>query len=301
MRIFVTGAMGQVGQRTVKSLKSKGHDVVGFDLVAPPDADPREWVAGDLSDIELLRRSMDGAEVVVHFGAISDPIEWTRYPEIIATNVVGTYNVFETARLLGIKRVVFSSTINTIGLISWLKPWAPDYLPIDENHPTKPDDNYGATKLMGEVLARGFHVRHDMEIVCVRFTGVLFADMPASIQRYQGFLADVDGELVNRMWSYLRSEDAIEGVERALFQPGLGYERIFLAAPDSVTGEERIESLIARHYPTLTEQAERLVAERGSNASIVNTDNAADLLGWKPTLSYLQIPELQRSRSEARR
>jgi UDP-glucose 4-epimerase len=285
--------MGQIGQRLVQALTDHGHDVVGFDLVAPSRDAPGTWVAGDLSDVGLLRASMDGADAVVHFGAISDPVEWTRYPEILATNVLGTYNVFETARLLGIRRVVFSSTVNTIGLISWLGPWAPDYLPIDEAHPTKPDDNYGSTKLMGEILGRGFHVRHGMEIVCVRFTGVLFPDMPASIQRYQGWLADVHGELVNRMWSYLRSEDAVDGVEKALFQPGLGFERIFLAAPDSVVGDESIQSLVARHYPSLIPHAERLVAVRGANASIVNTDNAFARLGWRPSRSYLDIPELQ--------
>lgn len=296
MRIFITGAMGQIGQRLARSLQNEGHDVVGFDLVAPESGMPGTWVAGDLGDRNLLHNSMKDSEAVIHLGAISDPIEWERYPEILSTNVMGTFNVLETARLLGIKRFVFSSTINTIGLISWSSPIAPEYLPLDELHVTRPDDNYGATKLMGEAMALGFHVRHGMEIVCVRFTGVLFPDMPSSIKRYQGWLSDIDGELVNRMWSYLRSEDAIEAIKRAVFLPGLGYEKILLAAPDSVTGDEDIETLIARHYPTLVPDIQRLKSERGENPSIVSTDNCQRLLGWRPSLSYLDVPELSQVR-----
>jgi UDP-glucose 4-epimerase len=293
MRVFVTGAMGQVGRRLMASLQSDENVVVGYDVVQPPAGTPGRWIRGDLGDLNVLREAMGGADAVVHLGAISDPLEWTRYPELIRTNVNGTYNVLETARTLGIRRIVFSSTINTIGLVSWHRPWTPDYVPLDEKHACRPDDNYGSTKLMAEVLTRGFHVRHGMEIACVRFTGILFPDMESSIERYRGWLADPDGELVNRLWSYLRSEDAIEGVKRLLVVPELGFERILLAAPDSATGTESLEALVARHFPALASAVADLVDRGGSAVSLVSTDECEAVLGWRPTRSYREIVDLE--------
>jgi UDP-glucose 4-epimerase len=286
MRITVTGAAGQIGQRVARALADEGHDVTGFDIAPAMETVAGRWFSGNLVNDIDVRNAIDGAQAVVHLGAISDPIPWERYRTIIDVNVVGTFNVLEAARLTGATRVVVASTINTIGLVSWMRPWTPDYLPLDEAHPCRPDDNYGATKLMAEIMARGFHVRHGLEVVCLRFTGVFFPDSPASVERYRGWINAPDGELVNRLWSYLRSEDAIEAIQKALISPGLGFERILLAAPDSAVGSTTLRSLVERHFPQRLDDLTRLEAAMGPNASLVSTRHCSNVLGWRPTRSY---------------
>jgi UDP-glucose 4-epimerase len=292
MRILITGAGGQVGRRVAGSLAAAGHELVCFDAVQVSSDVPGAKIVGNLTRAAEVTDAMAGAEAVIHLGAISDPIAWEEYPTIIETNVLGTFNVLEAARQLCIPRVVLASTINTIGLVSWSKPWTPDYLPLDEQHPCRPDDNYGATKLMGEIMARGFHVRHGLEIACLRFTGVLFPDSPASILRYQNWLANPDGELVNRMWSYLRSEDAVEGVCRALVAPSLGFEPILLAAPDSAVGSSSLGSLLDRHFPERRGDLAQIESRHGPNASLVSTKRCEQILGWRPARSYLDVASL---------
>lgn len=296
MRITVTGAAGQIGRRLVRALAEEGHEVTAFDVSSPPASTPARWVSGDLVSERDVRGAIDGADAVVHLGAISDPIPWEQYPAIIGVNVGGTFNVLEAARLAGVSRVVIASTVNTIGLVSWLRPWTPDYLPIDEDHPCQPDDNYGATKLMAEIMARGFHVRHGLEIVCLRFTGVLFADSAASIERYQRWIGDPDGELVNRLWSYLRSEDAIEAMHRALRCREVAFERVLIAAPDSIVGSQTLKALVARHFPLRIPDVDRLTDVAGDDASLISTRRCAELLQWQPTRSYREIlPRLAES------
>ncbi|KWV55146.1 hypothetical protein AS026_37865 [Rhizobium altiplani] len=292
MRVFITGAAGQIGQRLALDLLKQGNEVTCLDVAPPPAGLENVWVKRDLNNIDELSMLMNGFDAVVHLGAISDPIEWERYPEIIEVNVTGTFNTFEAARRASIKRIVFASSICAIGPISWSKPWTPDYLPMDDDHPRRPDDNYGATKLMGEVLAQGFHMRYGMEIVCLRFTGVLFPDKPESIHRYQGWLADPNGELVNRMWSYLRSEDALQAIARGLRAPKIGFERILLAAPDSAVGSASLSELVARHFPERLAEVQSLEKVAGENASLVSTQRCFELFGWRPTLSYRDVPEL---------
>ena len=289
MTVFLTGAAGNIGRRLAVSLTGRGLHVTCFDQSVPSSNLPGRWVQGSIVDSDAVSRAMRGASSVVHLGAISDPIAWELYPEILNANVTGTFTVLEAARKEGIKRIVLASSVCAIGLVSWAKPWAPDYLPLDERHPCRPDDNYGSTKLMTEILARGFHVRHEMEIVCLRFTGVFFPDSEASIDRYNQWLADPDGELVNRLWTYLRSEDAIEGIYRALVTPGLGFERILLAAPDSVVGECSLASLVERHFPTRLKDVYAHEAVSGRNASLVSTNHCDAVLGWRPQRSYRDV------------
>lgn len=292
MKVIITGAAGQIGQRLALNLLKQGNEITCLDLAPAPEGLESVWIQGDLSNLDKLSDLMKGSDAVVHLGAISDPIEWERYPEIIEVNVVGTFNVFEAARRAGIKRIVFASSICAIGPISWIKPWTPDYLPMDDDHPRQPDDNYGATKLMGEILARGFHVRYGLEILCLRFTGVLFPDKPQSIARYQDWLADPEGELVNRMWSYLRSEDALEAIERGLRAPKIGYERILLAAPDSAVGTASLEDLVARHFPERLAEVQSLGKVAGENPSLVSTQKCFELFGWRPMRTYRDVPGL---------
>jgi len=143
MRVSVTGAAGFLGRHIARRFRAEGWNVVGIDL-EPFDEDGIESRVGDFTDeanaIELLEHS----DVVAHVGAIGDVYLAGRKPSLAAkVNVVGTSNIALAAERHG-SRVVYASTWEVYG--------SPEYEPIDEAHPTRPDHPYNITKLAGESL-----------------------------------------------------------------------------------------------------------------------------------------------------
>src|SRR5262245_16594749 len=112
MRAFVTGGSGFVGRRLISTLREQGHSVRAIgrseaarDQVRRAGAEPCE---GDLSDVEALKRGMEGCEVVFHSAATVK--QWGPRAEFFEVNVRGTENVLEAARATGVKRLVHVST-----------------------------------------------------------------------------------------------------------------------------------------------------------------------------------------------
>jgi UDP-glucose 4-epimerase len=112
-RTIVTGGAGFLGSHVADELTARGHAVVIFDKKPSPYLQSdQEQVIGDVTDFELLRRTMQGADYLYHFAALADLNSARDLPrETAAINVGGTVNVLEAARQASIKRMVFSSTI----------------------------------------------------------------------------------------------------------------------------------------------------------------------------------------------
>ena len=114
--------------------------------------------------------AMHGADAVIHLAAIHNPNIATA-SLVYATNVVGTFNVHHAAFRLGVKRVVTASSNAIVGW-SYSENFVPDYLPIDEAHPLRPEDVYGLSKEIGETLARSYALK-GLETVSLRPSGVV--------------------------------------------------------------------------------------------------------------------------------
>ena len=145
MNVFVTGGAGYIGSHVVRRLVEAGHDVRVWDNLSeghraavPSDA----IIEGDLMDEERLAEALSaaGCDCVMHFAAhcyvgesMEDPEKYYR------NNVVGSLRLLSAMRQAGVDRLVFSSTAATYG--------EPDEVPIPEDHPTRPINAYGQTKL----------------------------------------------------------------------------------------------------------------------------------------------------------
>ena len=165
MKILVTGGAGYIGSHVVYELIDQGHDVTIFDdmsLGLEENIDPRSiFVQGcthSNSDLDsVLSLEFDG---IIHLAAwkaagesMTDPAKYAH------NNLIGTINLLNACDRHGIKRFVFSSTSAVYG--------NPEYIPIDENHPTEPISYYGETKLQVEKNLKWFS-----ELKGIRF-GVL--------------------------------------------------------------------------------------------------------------------------------
>ena len=165
MKILVTGGAGYIGSHVVYELIDQGHDVTILDdmsLGLEENIDPRSiFVQGSThSDSDLDSVLSVGFDGIIHLAAWKAAGESMTNPAKYAhNNLIGTINLLNACDRHGIKRFVFSSTSSVYG--------NPEYIPIDENHPTEPISYYGETKLQVEKNLKWFS-----ELKGIRF-GVL--------------------------------------------------------------------------------------------------------------------------------
>ncbi|MEO6192081.1 MAG: NAD-dependent epimerase/dehydratase family protein [Thermoanaerobaculia bacterium] len=155
MRILVTGGTGFTGKALVRRLLDLGHEVVALDYKEGlKTAELRDWgagvIIGSVTDVAVVRRAMEGVEVVHHLAAAFREMNVpdTYYWEV---NVQGTRNVLDEALKQGVRKLVYCSTCGVHGNI--------DHPPGGEDAPIQPADYYQRTKYEAEPLVRTFHQR----------------------------------------------------------------------------------------------------------------------------------------------
>lgn len=167
MRILVIGGAGYIGSHVVKDLLANGHEVTVFDNLSSghrcnlfPNAAMAE---GDITDPEALRRVMrKGFDGVVHLAAKKAVGESMENPQKYAVNnLSGTINILNAMADNNIKYLVFSSSAAVYGI--------PQYLPIDERHPTEPINFYGFTKLDIEKLMNWYDRLKGIKYIALRY------------------------------------------------------------------------------------------------------------------------------------
>ena len=141
--------------QTVRALVRPGEDSANIDGL---DA---ERIDGDIRDREAMRRAVRDVDHVYHLAAISRYDLNVPPAEYQSTNVDGTRNVLETADAAGVRRVVFTATIEAVGT-------SKDGKPLTEETPQQPRNIYGQSKLDAENLVRAYSSGHELETVVVR-------------------------------------------------------------------------------------------------------------------------------------
>ena len=173
-KVLITGMSGLIGGLLRNRLEATG----GYELSAlnRSEVEGVECYRVDIADFDAVRAAFEGKDVVVHLAAYlgSDDFEGQ-----LRGNIVGTYNVFEAARLAGVKRVVFASSGNAIrGFEAELSrtgrsPQAnmrasPGDFPPITHEMIRPEGIYGAAKVFGEALGRYYSDAYGLSVLCVR-------------------------------------------------------------------------------------------------------------------------------------
>jgi len=162
---LVTGAAGFIGSFLVERLLSEGIPVRAFLKRGTASktvvASKAEVFEGDIKDAASMSRAMEGVDVVYHLAAISRYDTNIPDEEYYSVNVEGTRNILDAARNAGVRKVVFTATIEAVGVSS-------DGKPLTEDSPQQPRNIYGQSKLDAENLVIDSHRRHGLDAVVVR-------------------------------------------------------------------------------------------------------------------------------------
>ncbi len=226
-RILVTGADGLIGRMVIDAWRdSSRFQAIGLARKPGPYSD----ALGDIADFEAIRPAFDGIDAVVHLAATS-AVD-SSWEAVLASNLIGTYNVFEAARQAGVKQIVFSASNHAIGTNETQnkpKLWELDDPRVwDETAEIKPDSLYGVSKVYGEALARYYVDHHGMRAFCLRIGGTRSRDDPTHPDNLWKPEFDSDPEKVQlrkrarAVW--LSERDCVQLIERCLDSP----ERWFL-------------------------------------------------------------------------
>ena len=292
MRILFTGGAGKAGRHVVPYLQAQGHDVLNVDLKPLEGCDNRIvdlTEAGQVHDVMRSYMNFDelvpgtgvpSFDAVVHFAAVPR-ILLTPDNVCYATNVLSTYNILDAATRAGVRKIVFASSETTYGVCFADGERKPEYLPLDEEHPTVPEDSYAMSKVAGEVTARSFQARSGADIYGLRINNVIEPHEYAAL--FPDYIANPEKRLRN-FFAYIDARDLGQMVQKCLETDGLGYE-VFNVSNDDHSVADSTADLAARFYEGVP------MAEMGDRETFYSNAKAKRLLGFAPVHSWRDVLE----------
>lgn len=298
--IIVTGGSGKVGRACVRDLMEHGYKVLSLDtarptgLSNPPRLSDPTFSVCDIADFGQVMAALSGVddrhegekvEAIVHLGAIAAPGQ-AQDQVIFDTNMISTHNVFEAARRLGIRNLVWASSETVYGI-----PYAkgPAYVPVDEEIEA-PQSSYSLSKLMGEKLAVEF-AKWDpkAKIVGLRFSNVM---EPQDYENFPGYQGDARLRRFN-LWTYIDARDAAQAIRKAVEAKLTGAHVFGIANSNSLMNRSNDE-LLDEVFPG-TKRKRKLKPHK----SLISIEKAQRVLGYKPEHDWsagkVRAPRLEKT------
>jgi nucleoside-diphosphate-sugar epimerase len=237
MKVLVTGATGRLGTVVCKELLQRGHDVLGTDQRFAADLGVPLELA-DLRQSEAIYPLLTGRDALVHLGNIPSLSAGPSPQVVLGDNASMNANVFRAAVDLGVRRIVFASSLQAMIRLDEGRaldaPFTVPYFPLDGDAPTNPGYNfYGLSKELGERMLRILSERYP-ELTCtsLRFpmlTGAWFHErlaeplLPSSLNLCEAL-------------TYLELSDAATIVALVLERQRVGYHQYFPAQAVTIAG-----------------------------------------------------------------
>lgn len=238
-KLVLTGAAGRLGSYLREPLSKMCDQLVSTDIsdeigtLYPGET----YVKADLASYDQIFPILEGADMVVHFGAIVDE---KSFEELLGPNFVGSYNIWEAGYQQGVRRVVYASSIHAVGMHK-----KRDFIGIDAPH--RPDTFYGLAKCFTEDLGSMYWDKRQVESVHLRILSA----------------AQVNN--ARALGSWLSYDDLIHLVERAIDTPSVGFSVIYgVSNNDRAPVDNTLASFLGYRPKDNAEQfAEQVLAETG--------------------------------------
>lgn len=200
-KLVLTGAAGRLGSYLREPLSKLCDELVSSDLFDDIGTlyPGERYQKAELASLDEVSALMEGAEMVVHFGAIGDE---RPFETLLGPNFIGAYNVWEAAYRHKLRRVVYASSIHAVGMHR-----KQDFIGTDAPH--RPDTFYGLAKCFAEDLASLYWDKRGVESVCMRILSAAQVNNPRALG------------------SWLSYDDLIQMVTRAIEAPTTGFTVVY--------------------------------------------------------------------------
>ncbi|BBI31681.1 NAD-dependent epimerase/dehydratase family protein [Cohnella abietis] len=274
--IVVTGGSGKLGVWVIKEFVLQGFRVVSLDEKWSDKLNCKQ-INVNLTDLGQVVGALNGADAVIHLAAIPAPLGYTN-DYIFGNNVRATYNVLEAASILGIKKVIIGSSESAYGFCWAPKPFSPNYVPVDEEHPSLPQECYGLSKIVGEQTGEMFYRRTGMQVFSMRFSMII------KPQDYSLSSISKPEQYVRILWSYIDIRDAASACIAALHSNAEGHHTLNITSDDTLS-DWPTEQLLSKFYPDVKDHRLNF----SDREAIVSNKLAKSILDWNPIYSWDQI------------
>ncbi|MEZ7812467.1 MAG: uronate dehydrogenase [Paracoccaceae bacterium] len=248
-KLVLTGAGGRLGSYLREPLSKMADELISTDIL--PDIGklyPNEiYLSADLAQYDAVAKVIEGADMVVHFGAICDEAP---FEELLGPNFLGAYNVWEAAHRHGVKRVVYASSIHAVGMY-------PRQEFIGTDAPHRPDTFYGLAKCFAEDLARMYWEKRGLEAVCLRI------------------LSCAQVTSVRALGTWLSYDDLIQLVTRAIDAPTTGFAVVYGVSNNDRAPVDNAKAQFLGYRPK--DNAEVFAADILAKALQANTSDLAQM------------------------
>jgi nucleoside-diphosphate-sugar epimerase len=273
VKVVVTGAKGRVGQIVVNELMNKGYKVRAITHSHWQEC-PTEQISLDILDYEKVFASLNGFDALIHLAAIPSPGKDDN-SRVFQNNVVGVYNFVLAAGQHGIKRIAIASSDCAFGLTFAHNLPTIEYLPVDEEHPTRPDNGYGISKVVSEKICDSMVQRFPgMSIATLRITNVTEKPHSEGQHFFKDCVQDPEKGPWN-LWSYIDVRDCATAFRLGIETDLHGHEVFCIAAANTRTFRSSME-LIKKYYPNVL-----LRKSFEGHESLEDSSKAERLLGFK--------------------
>ena len=256
-KLVLTGAAGRLGSWLREPLTKLCGELVSSDIVDGLGAlyPGERYQRADLAKYDDIHALLEGAQMVVHFGAFVDEAP---FETLLGPNFIGAYNVWEAAHRHGLRRVVYASSIHAVGMHK-----RRDFIGIDAPH--RPDTFYGLAKCFAEDLASLYWDKRGLEAVCLR---ILSAAQVSSARA---------------LGTWLSYSDLIQLVTRAIDTPTVGFSVVYGVSDNDRVPVDNGKASFLGYRPK--DNAEQFAAKILGQAPPPDTDDLAQMLHGGPFAS----------------
>ena len=293
MKILVTGSAGHLGEALVRSLRERGHEVAGLDILASPFTTQ----LGSIVDRTSVRRAMAGIRWVFHAATLHKPHVGTHQRQaFVDTNITGTLNLLEEATASGVEAFVYTSTTSVFG-DALIPPAGSPAAWVTEDVRPIPKNIYGVTKAAGEDLCQLFH--RNQRLACIILRTSRFFPEADDDETVRTAFADDNMKANEYLFRRVDIEDVVSAhllaAERA---PALGLRRYIISATTPFLPEDLAE--LRRNAPEVLSRRlpgyEAEYARRGWKMvpaidRVYVNERARRELGWQPCHDFRSLIE----------
>ncbi len=204
MKVLLLGAAGGIGSAIREGLAGR-YALMRLADIAPlsPASEGEECVRVDLLDMTSLVAAMDGITCVVHMAGVPVEPDENAWEQVLPANIIGVHNLFEAARIAGVKRVLFASSHHAAGFHRRETPTADTLVP-------RPDSYYGVSKVFGEAMGRMYADKFGLQVLSLRIGA--YRERPLDLRQLA-------------VW--ISPRDMVELVRCGIEAPDFGYATVY--------------------------------------------------------------------------